>query len=166
MFLGRRSRKSEGQYLHEQGFTNVYILDLSAYPLKQFAERVPTFPPDHLIHKNFFDHTGNYDLILEQTFFCALPRELRAAYAKHIRALLKPGGQLVGVLFDDTFPDREVDEPPFGGTKEEYLGYFEPLFDIKVFESARNSIAPRENREFFMILERDAYFLQESRDLT
>lgn len=146
----------EGQYMHEQGFDNVYILDLSAHPLKQFAKRVPSFPKGHLIHENFFDHTGTYDLILEQTFFCALPRKLRAEYAKHMSALLRPEGKLAGVLFDDTFPDKDPDEPPFGGTKEEYLGYFEPLFDIKVFESARNSIAPRKGREFFMVLGKTA----------
>lgn len=145
----------EGQYLYEQGFNRVFILDLSPEPLKRFSERVPEFPEDQLIHADFFDHGGRYDLVLEQTFFCALPRERRADYAKHVHDLLKPGGKLAGVLFDDTFADKDPEEPPFGGTKEEYLGYFEPLFKVKAFESAYNSIEPRAGREFFMILEKE-----------
>lgn len=146
----------EGQYMHEKGFDNVFILDISTFPLKQFSKRVPSFPKSHLLNENFFDHTSKYDLILEQTFFCALPPNMREAYAKHVHNLLKPGGQLVGVLFNDLFPDKEPNEPPFGGTKKEYLGYFKPLFDIKVFEKARNSIPPRKGREFFMVLEKTA----------
>jgi len=66
--------------------------------------------------------------------------------------LLNPNGKLVGLLFDDMMIDRTP--PPFGGNREEYLSYFKPYFDFKVFERAHNSIAPRKDREFFMILKR------------
>ncbi|MFI5135936.1 MAG: methyltransferase domain-containing protein [Chitinophagales bacterium] len=140
----------EAEYLFNAGFRNVFLLDLVEPPLQNFKKRVPSFPASHLIHQNFFDHEGQYDLIIEQTFFCALNPELRPAYAKKIFGLLKPGGKLAGLLFDDLMTER--DHPPFGGTKEEYQNYFSPYFNFKVFTRANNSIEKRKDRELFMIL--------------
>ena len=63
--------------------------------------------------------------------------------------LLKEQGKLIGLLFDDYLNE---DHPPFGGSKSEYEKYFEPYFNIKVFETAYNSINSRRGRELFMIL--------------
>jgi thiopurine S-methyltransferase len=60
---------------------------------------------------------------------------------------LKPGGKLVGLLFNDKL---NTDKPPFGGNKEEYTWYFEKYFDLKTFESCHNSIKPRAGRELFI----------------
>ncbi len=142
----------EAEYLHRQGFNQVYLLDVAPQPLADFAARVPNFPADHLLCQNFFSLAdGNFDLILEQTFFCALPRSMRSAYARKMFDLLKKGGKLVGVLFAIEF---ENDGPPFGGSALEYQSYFEPYFDFKTFELCYNSILPRQRKEFFMILER------------
>ncbi len=67
----------EAAYLFEQGFKNITVLDLAIKPLKNLKERVPDFPEHQLLHQNFFDHKGQYDLIIEQTFFCALDPSLR-----------------------------------------------------------------------------------------
>ena len=88
-------------------------------------------------------------MILEQTFFCALPVELRKKYAQKMNSLLHPGGKLIGLLFD--FPLKS-DGPPFGGSKEEYLDYFEPYFEIKLMERSVNSIQPRMGSELFIHL--------------
>jgi thiopurine S-methyltransferase len=64
--------------------------------------------------------------------------------------MLNDGGKLVGLLFDRDFQDG----PPFGGNKEEYLNYFSPLFNIKIFEKCYNSIEPRMGSELFIILEK------------
>lgn len=61
-----------------------------------------------------FSLKDSFDLIIEQTFFCALDPKLRPEYAVKMAELLKPGGRLVGVLFNDTLNN---DKPPFGGTK-------------------------------------------------
>ena len=63
--------------------------------------------------------------------------------------LLKDNGKLVGLLFNDSLNE---DKPPFGGCKSEYKKYIEPHFNIKVFETAYNSIESRRGRELFMIL--------------
>jgi thiopurine S-methyltransferase len=65
--------------------------------------------------------------------------------------LLNPGGKLVGLLFNDKL---NTDKPPFGGTEEEYLNYFEKYFKIKTFEPCYNSIKPRAGRELFINLEK------------
>ena len=89
----------ETEYLWEQGFQNVFVLDISEFPLKKFQDRNPDFPEDQLFLADFFEHKNQYDLILEQTFFCSLvpTDENRFAYAKHMYELLKPNGKLVGV---------------------------------------------------------------------
>ena len=62
----------EAQYLFENGFTNIYILDIAKPPLDNLKRRVPNFPESSLVHKDFFKYSGHFDLIVEQTFFCAL----------------------------------------------------------------------------------------------
>ncbi|MEQ9377009.1 MAG: methyltransferase domain-containing protein [Imperialibacter sp.] len=139
----------EAEYLFKAGFENVSVVDLSHEPLDNLRARVPKLPPDQLIQGDFFHHQGHYDLIVEQTFFCAIDPLLRQSYARKMYELLKPGCKLVGVLFNNPLNN---DRPPFGGNAAEYKAYFEPLFDFKVFETCHNSIPPRAGRELFIHL--------------
>jgi len=139
----------EAEFLHREGFTDVTVLDVASSPLKHLQERCPTFPLEKLVQGDFFAHQGEYDLILEQTFFCALNPKLRKAYAKKMHQLLAPKGKLAGLLFDGL---PITDNPPYGGTQEEYRPYFSPFFDFHTFEACYNSIPPRSGSELFMIL--------------
>lgn len=139
----------EAEYLFLNGFTNTTVVDLSEEPLKNLKKRVPAFPDKQLIQGNFFDLEKKFDLVIEQTFFCAIDPALRAAYAKKMHEVLKPGGKLVGVLWD---AEMNKEHPPFGGNKTEYLGYFEPYFEIRKMEACYNSIKPRAGREMFILL--------------
>ena len=141
----------EAEYLFKNGFKNVTIIDLSEEPLKNIQKRIPDFPKENLIVGDFFEHHNHYDLILEQTFFCAINPSLRQAYAKKMHELLNNKGKLVGVLFNDVL---NTDKPPFGGNKEEYISYFNPYFHFKTFDSCYNSIKPRANRELFIHFEK------------
>jgi len=106
----------EAQYMHEQGFNNVFVIDLAQSALASLQDRTPGFPSQHLIPGDYFTHEGQYNLILEQTFFSSLEPRLRPAYAKKAYDLLVPQGKLSGVLFD-----FELDSgPPYGGTQVEY----------------------------------------------
>ena len=87
-------------------------------------------------------------MIIEQTFFCALNPALRKDYVDRMYELLKPGGKLVGVLFNRSFEGG----PPFGGSKEEYKELFDEKFVIKKMEDCYNSIEPRKDAEVFIIL--------------
>ena len=141
----------EAEYLFQKGFTDVTVLDISRFPLEKFKKRVPDFPDSYLIHRDFFDLNEKFDLILEQTFFCSFEptRENRMAYAKKVHELLNPGGKLVGVWFKH--PLTRDAKRPFGGSKEEYLGYLKPHFQVTVFDDCHNSIPPRMGNELFGI---------------
>jgi thiopurine S-methyltransferase len=137
----------EAEYLFNHGFKNVCIADIAETPLLGFAERNPGFPKDQLLHIDFFDIEDQFDLIIEQTFFCALHPERRMAYAEKMKNLLKADAKLSGVMFD--FPLTEKG-PPFGGSKKEYLSYFKDRFEIKTFERCYNSHPKRQGKELFI----------------
>lgn len=143
----------EAEYLLQNGFKNVFIVEISDKAIASFRSRCPEFPENQIFHGDFFkSDTFNsevkFDLIVEQTFFCAIHPSMRPNYAKRMSELLKPGGKLMGLLFD--FPLESG--PPFGGSEAEYRTYFEPLFDILIMERAYNSIKPRQEREFFILM--------------
>lgn len=139
----------EAEYLYNLGFLNTYVLDWSKEAVKSFKNRYPQFPDENVIVEDFFAHNGKYDLIIEQTFFCAIDPSLRADYAKKVSELLNTNGKLVGLLFN---VEMSKDKPPYGGFKEEYVKYFAPYFNTKYFETAYNSIIPRQGRELFIDL--------------
>jgi methyl halide transferase len=141
----------EAEYLFHQGFKNVFVMDISAIPLQNFKERMPDFPENQLIECNFFEHFGQYDLILEQTFFCSFEptKENRCTYGEKMAQLLNPNGKLVGLWFDIPLIENNMDKRPFGGSKTEYLSYLSPYFEVKTFESCYNSIKPRAGQELF-----------------
>jgi len=140
----------EASYLWESGFKNIYVLDFSPVPLQKFSKQNPEFPKSQLINIDFFDAKGDYDFIIEQTFFCALNPALRTKYVDKMLELLKPEGCLIGVLFDIPLFD---DHPPFGGKKTEYEQLFSKHFDIQKMERAYNSIPERQGSELFIKLQ-------------
>jgi thiopurine S-methyltransferase len=144
----------EAAALLELGFENITLLDIAESPLKAAAERFSTAIEEgrlRLVQTDFFEHQSEYDIILEQTFFCAIQPTMRPDYAKQMHKLLKPEGKLAGLLFK--FPLTQ-EGPPFGGSEEEYKNYFEPYFEINTMEEAYNSIAPRKDKELFLILKK------------
>ena len=137
----------EAEYLFNNGFKNVYVIDIATSPLQNIQRRIPNFPKEHLIQADFFTLDMTFDLVIEQTFFCALSPTLRPAYVKKMHTILVPNGKIVGLLFG--VPLYE-DHPPFGGNKTEYKELFKPYFDIKVMETATNSVESRAGRELFI----------------
>ncbi|RXJ49666.1 methyltransferase domain-containing protein [Gelidibacter gilvus] len=137
----------EAEYLHQQGFKNVYVVDLSKTALSNIKRRVPSFPSSHLIHKNFFDLDMSFDIIIEQTFFCALNPNLRPSYTAKAAELLYKNGKIVGLLFNVPL---NTDKPPFGGNRTEYLDYFKPHFEILLLEPSYNSHSARSGMELFV----------------
>ncbi|NLR90165.1 methyltransferase domain-containing protein [Flammeovirga agarivorans] len=141
----------ELEYLWNQGFKNVYAIDITEEPIKSFLDRVPDFPKEHLFCENFFDASisTKFDLIIEQTFFCALNPNLRVQYVEEMHRFLNSQGKLAGLLFK--FPLTQ-DGPPFGGSIEEYQPLFSKYFSIEQMEDCYNSIPPRQGNELFFIL--------------
>ncbi|TXD96415.1 methyltransferase domain-containing protein [Psychrobacter frigidicola] len=141
-------------YLYEQGFSNVTLVDIAPAPIQAFAKRYPSFPAEHLICADFFTLSAEqyqFDLILEQTFFCAINPARRDDYVKQMANLLKPTGKLVGLLFDTEF---QREGPPFGGSADEYRQRFAPYFDIETMEACNNSNPARQGSELFIKMQK------------
>ncbi len=137
----------EARYLAEQGFQHVTVIDIAPLAVEKMRENLSEYQQVTIIEGDFFAHTGEYDLILEQTFFCALDSDLRTKYVQKMSELLAKNGKLAGLLFGVQFPKN----PPFGGSREEYLGLFSEQFEIKVLEPCYNSVKPREGNELFFV---------------
>lgn len=139
----------EVEYLFGKGFKRTYLLDFSLKSIQNFKKRNPNVPDKNLIQENFFHHSGQYDLIIEQTFFSAISPSMRVEYAKKCYDLLENQGKMAGLLFGHQF---DFEGPPFGGSREEYENIFSPFFSVDVLETAHNSIAPRQGSELFIKL--------------
>ncbi len=135
----------EAKYLLENGFNNVSVLDISSVLVNELRDKFKG-RPIKIIEENFFDHEEKYDLILEQTFFCAITPDMRESYVKKAYQLLNNSGCIAGLLFNIQFTKAG---PPFGGNKEEYLKLFSPYFTINKLETSTNSIDPRQGNELF-----------------
>ncbi len=140
-------RGHEAGYLYRQGFRQTYVCEWAPEAVEMFRALQPDFPEDQILTEDFFKLELTTDLILEQTFFCAIDPSLRPAYARKCASLLRPGGRLAGLLFASPF---DKPGPPFGGTREEYLSYFRPYFEILQMDICPISIKPRLGNELFV----------------
>jgi len=141
----------EAEYLWNAGFKNISVLDIAKEPLKNLKKRIPELPDTQIICSDFFEHQSSYDLIIEQTFYCALQPELRHRYQEHMYHLLRPEGKLAGLLFN--FPLKD-DGPPFGGDYTTYKQQFSERFRILTLEPCYNSETSRKGKELFFIFEK------------
>ena len=136
----------EAEYLLSQGFTNITLIDIAPTLVENLQEKFKNYPNIKIVSGDFFAHQGKYDLVIEQTFFCALPPTMREKYVVEMHKILKDKGLLVGLLFNKTFESG----PPFGGSQNEYEKLFKDYFDFKIMETCHNSIKPRANSELFI----------------
>lgn len=142
----------EAEVLAQMGFSDIHLLDISPSLTEKIRQRLAASKLAVHVHcGDFFQHKGAYDLILEQTFFCALNPSLRQQYAVQCHKLLKPGGRVAGLLFNCIF---EQDGPPFGGTEEEYRRLFDQGFRVLEMTPCTLSIEPRKGRELFFVVEK------------
>lgn len=136
----------EADYALSLGIANIHVLDFSAPPLENLKKRLSKLKLENIHNTDFFQHEGTYDIILEQTFFCALNPKLRGQYTTKIHSLLKPNGILTGVMFDHALDTG----PPFGGSLKEYEKLFSPKFDIEIMERCKFSIPARAEKELYV----------------
>ncbi len=137
----------EAGYLLEKGFTNITLIDIAPLLVQQLKEKFAAQAAIQIIHADFFAHKGEYGLILEQTFFCALNPVLRPAYVKKMHELLAKDGKLTGLLFSKTFEEQG---PPFGGTATEYKQLFDTYFNLHTMAPCFNSHIKRAGNELFI----------------
>ncbi|WP_374505141.1 methyltransferase domain-containing protein [Flavobacterium sp.] len=142
----------EAEYLLQQGFTNITVIDIAPTLIEVLQQKFVNHPNVKIILGDFFEHQGQYDWIIEQTFFCALPPTMRPKYVWKMHQLLAPKGKLVGLLFNREFEQG----PPFGGNKVEYINLFSGAFTIEKMEVCTNSVAPRADAELIIEFKKNA----------
>ena len=135
----------EAEYLLQLGFTNVTVIDIAPTLVKNLKQKFANNKNITVILGDFFEHKGDYDYIIEQTFFCALPPAMRQKYVWKMHQLLSEHGKLIGLLFNREF---EV-SPPFGGSLKEYEQLFYEAFTFNTISLAENSIPARATTELF-----------------
>lgn len=128
------------------GFTNITLIDIAEEAIKTMREKFANEPSIRVLHQDFFALDETFDLVIEQTFFCALDPSLRSKYVAKMHEILVPKGKIVGVMFNKQFAKN----PPFGGNIEEYQALFSPLFTIKTMLPCYNSVETRADTELFV----------------
>jgi len=141
----------EADYLLHQGFQDITLIDIAPTLVAQLEKKYLANHEIKVILGDFFEHNGGYDLILEQTFFCALNPDLRSDYTIKMDTLLSQDGKLAGLLFSSEF---ENEGPPFGGTKAEYEKLFKEHFIVQVLKDCYNSYYKRAGNELFFIFKK------------
>ncbi len=145
-------RGHEVLYLSGNGF-DVTAVDYSigavahlrdAILKKEFNSRV--------FHLDFFEldesHNEIYDLLIEQTFFCAISPEQRSSYVATVARVLKKGGMLAGLFYHT----GQEGGPPFDTTEEDIIEYFSDSFEIRELAQAKDSAEQRKDKEWLAIL--------------
>ena len=91
---------------------------------------------------------GAFDLAIEHTSFCAIDRARRDEWVRVARAVLRPGGTLLGLFYTH---GREGG-PPFGATHDEVLGALaRGGFRVVRSEVPADSIARRRGDELLVV---------------
>jgi len=141
----------EAEFLYNNGFKNIFILDYVQNPITNFLERTPNFPKENVFLQDFFEHKGSYDYIIEQTFFTSFLPKDRIRFVNKVYNLLNDGGKYVGLFFNHEF---NKPFPPYGAERGMYENLFSEKFMFNEFDICKNSIKPRLGREFFFELEK------------
>ncbi len=140
-------RGYEAEWLWQAGYDQVYVCDWSELALARLASSLYLPKADRLLVGDFFELSGRFDVIIEQTFFCAIDPSQRERYVDQCADLLTPGGLLIGVLFDKTFSAG----PPFGGSRAEYADAFGRRFAVNNLAEFQGSVAPRRGSEVLLV---------------
>ena len=96
---------------------------------------------------------GFFNYVIEQTCFCAIHPSRRKEYESLVKAILKPGGKLIGLWFP---LDKQLDEggPPYGTTIDEVKSIFNIGWKVEKEGFQDLSTDPRKGREKLIIFKR------------
>lgn len=139
----------EAKYLADKGFIDITLIEISETAAQNLNRKFQDIPQIKVLHSDFFELEEKFDYILEQTFFCALPPQMRQKYAHKMFHSLNKNGKLTGLFFNREF---ESQGPPFGGTESEYRNLFKDAFTITKMRSTKLSAEPRMGSELYFEL--------------
>ena len=91
-----------------------------------------------------------YDLIVDYTFFCAIPILRRTWWAENMARLISRENEearLLTLMFPIEPLWEENEGPPFPVNLERYQAALDPYFELVSFEENTPAIKPRRGRE-------------------
>ena len=91
---------------------------------------------------------GQFDIVIEHTFFCAIHPRQRNEVVQLWKKLLAHGGCVYAVLF--TMQKRHA--PPFGSSEWELRERFKKDFQVLMWNRWKHSIERREGKELFVYM--------------
>lgn len=130
---------------------NATAIDFSSEAVARARARAGPWA-DRIVQADFFAYAPAQplDLVVEQAFLCALPRERRPDVARRWADLLAPGGLLAGYFyFDDN-----AKGPPFGIGRDELDALLAPAFDCVADDAVEDSIPVFAGKERWMMWRR------------
>ncbi len=104
----------------------------------------------HVHEGDFFGEAilpGDFDVIYERAFLCALPRRLWADWAKRVAELIPSGGLMIGFFFADDNPKG----PPFGLKQGELEQMLSPAFSLIEKKTPTDSIPIFAGKEIWQV---------------
>ncbi|KAK9997709.1 hypothetical protein SO802_022395 [Lithocarpus litseifolius] len=125
-------------------------LDISDIAIKKAVELSSPLPNAsyfNFLKADFFTWSPSelFDLIFDYTFFCAIEPDMRLAWAQRIRDILKPGGELITLMFPIS---DHVGGPPFKVSISDYEEVLLPMgFRAVSIVDNELAIGPRKGRE-------------------
>jgi SAM-dependent methyltransferase len=147
-------RGHEVVFLAENGF-DVTAIDFSSGAVTYLKNALKKRNLEgRILHQDFFSldesHEGVYDLVLEQTFFCAISPKQRRDYVLNVSRILKPGGILVGLFYHTD----EQGGPPYNTTREDIEMHFSKKFEIQELDKTFLSAEQRKDKEWLGIIKK------------
>ena len=112
--------------------TGVELSEIAAETARNYISSLPDEIRPHqdnytIRQGSFFDLNSEekFDFVYDYTFLCALNPSIRSDWAKKMSELIKPGGELLTLMF----PIRELesDIPPFKVSLQLYRDLLEPV---------------------------------------
>ncbi len=145
-------RGHEVIFLAENGF-EVTAVDYSAGAVNHLNSVIQKRQLNsQILYLDFFaldsTHDGIYDLLIEQTFFCAISPVQRPLYVATVARALRKGGMIAGLFYHT----GQEGGPPFNTTREDIINHFSDSFEIKELDQAMNSAEERKEKEWLAIL--------------
>jgi len=146
----------EAIFLAEQGF-QITALDYTRGALGRLEKAlIKKNLSGELLRQDFFqldsEYNNSFDLMLENTFFCAINPAMRQNYVSTAARILKTGALLVGLFYET---DKEGG-PPFNTRKSDIEESFSEQFAIEVLSKTPYSAEQRQGKEWLGIFKKNS----------
>ena len=147
-------RGHEAIFLAEHGFqiTAVDFAQGAVTSLKKSLEKKNLL--GQVLCQDFFEldlcFNNKFDLMLENTFFCAIKPSMRQKYVLTAGRILRPGALFIGLFYET---DKEGG-PPFNTKKSDIEEYFSERFKVEILDKSLYSAEQRLGKEWLAIFKK------------